>query len=147
MQSTNIYLYVYFFIPMSILILILLCILFSSISHLWFNTDFFPFYVKLFKPLCPKKIYSWLLIQEYFNRPVNEMNYSSYIEYLSEKKQFSKNFTIVFLLKIFSCQLCLGMWLSIFSVLLSASSLLFIGFAFVLIRATDSVLNYFLKIH
>jgi hypothetical protein len=39
------------------------------------------------------------------------------------------------------------MWLSIFSVLLSGSNLLFIGFAFVLIRAIDSVLNYFLKIH
>jgi hypothetical protein len=39
------------------------------------------------------------------------------------------------------------MWLSIFSVLLSGCGLIFIGFAFVLIRAIDSLLNYFLKIH
>lgn len=132
---------------MSILILILLCILFSSIEHLWFKTDFFAFYSKLLKPFFPKKAYSWLLIDEYFNRPSNDMSHDSYIEYLSEKKQFTKNFKIVFILKIFSCQLCLGMWLSILSVLLSGCGLIFIGFAFVLIRAIDSLLNYFLKIH
>lgn len=132
---------------MSILILILLCILFSTIEHLWFNTDFFAFYSKLLKPVIPYKIYSWLLIDEYFVRPSTDMGYGSYIEYLSEKKQFTKNFKTVFVLKIFSCQLCLGMWFSILSVILSGCGLLFIGFAFVLIRAIDSLLNYFLKIH
>jgi hypothetical protein len=132
---------------MSILILILLCILFSSVEHLWFNTDFFPFYARLVKPAIPKKLYSWFLIDEYFLRPVTEMNYSSYIEYLSEKKQFTKNFKISFLLKIFSCQLCLGMWLSIFAAIFSGCGILFIGLAFVLIRFIDSLLNFFLKVH
>jgi hypothetical protein len=45
-----------------------------------------------------------------------------------------------------SCPLCLSTWISIVTCL-ATGNLLYTGVMFVLIRAIDSLLNFFLKVH
>lgn len=131
---------------MSILILIQLAFIVSLFNHIWFKTDFFAFYAKAFKKIIPVKTYLYLMIEEYFIRPPEDYIYHSYIEYFSAKKSFSKNFLETFLIKLISCPLCLSTWISIVTCL-ATGNLLYTGVMFVLIRAIDSLLNFFLKVH
>jgi hypothetical protein len=88
---------------MSSLYLILLCCIGALIIHLWFYSDFFAYYLKVFKFLIPKKIYSWLLVNEFLNNKDPNFMFDSYIEYLFIKRSFSKSFLTKFFLKLFSC--------------------------------------------
>jgi hypothetical protein len=131
---------------MSILIFFLLCSLFSMIGHLWVKTDVAAYYLKALKKYLPKKFYSWLLVEEFFNRPPDEYIYLSLIEYLNYKRQFSTNFKITFILKLLSCPLCFGFWMSLISSIISGN-VLFVGVGFIIIRFFDWLLNFFLKSH
>jgi len=131
---------------MSILILIEVSMIVSMFNHLWFKTEFFPFYCKLLKRLFPSKVYAYLLIDEYFNRQPSDYIYDSYIEYIYTKRSFSRNFLEVFLLKLLSCTLCLSTWLSIICCVY-LGNILYIGVMFIFIRCADYLLNFFLKSH
>ncbi len=129
---------------MSSLFLILLCCLGSLIIHLWFYSDFFAYYLKIFRPLVPDKLYRWFLIDEYLNNQDPNLSFDSYIEYLYIKRCFSKSFLIKFLLKLFSCVLCFTTWLSlIISVIIG--NVLYIGLIFLILRILDFILRYVLK--
>lgn len=129
---------------MSSLILIKYIFIGCMFIHLWTKTDFFAYYCKLLSRFIPKTIYSWLLISEYFNRPIEEYIYDSYIEYLFAKRSFSKSFIVNFLLKMISCTLCLSVWVSI-AISVIYMDILVLGIVFVALRALDFLLNYFLK--
>jgi hypothetical protein len=129
---------------MSILILIQICCFVSLVGHIWFNTDFFAFYVKLLKPIFPKKIYSWMLIEEFLSRSGNDAMYSNYIEYIFTKKYFTKSFALKFVLKLLACEICFFVWLSIIAGLLIMSPI-YIGLIFVLSKTINALLKYFLK--
>ena len=131
---------------MSILILIQAACLVSLFNHLWFKTDFFAFYAKLLKKFVPYRIYFYLMIEEYFIRPPQDFIYESYIEYFYTKRGFSSNFFEVFILKLLSCPLCLTAWASLVACVL-LGNMFYIGILFVLVRAIDSLLNFFLKVH
>jgi hypothetical protein len=129
---------------MSILFLILLCSLGALIIHLWFYSDFFAYYLKIFNPLVPNKLYKWFLVDEYLNNQDPTLSFDSYIEYLYIKRCFSKSFLIKFLLKLFSCVLCFTTWLSlIISIILG--NVLYIGLVFLILRILDFILRYVLK--
>jgi hypothetical protein len=129
---------------MSSLFLILLCCLGSLIIHLWFYSDFFAYYLKIFRALVPDKFYKWFLIDEYLNNQDPNLSFDSYIEYLYIKRCFSKSFFIKFLLKLFSCVLCFTTWLSlIISVIIG--NVLYIGLVFLILRILDFILRYVLK--
>jgi hypothetical protein len=130
---------------MSILILIQACFLIGCFSFIWFNTDFLAFYLKLFKGLIPENIYNWLLVDEFFSRPLDEYTYE-YIEYIYVKKYFSDNFTTTFILKILSCTICLGVWLSVITSLI-LGSILWSGIIFFLSKLVEFSLKFFLKMH
>lgn len=129
---------------MSSLFLILLCCLGALIIHLWFYSDFFAYYLRIFKPLIPDKLYRWFLVDDYLNNQDPNLSFDSYIEYLYVKRCFSKSFLIKFLLKLFSCVLCFTTWLSlIISVILG--NVLYIGLVFLILRILDFILRYVLK--
>ena len=131
---------------MSILIFFLLCCFFSMIGHLWVKTDVAAYYLKAIKQYIPRKVYDWFLVDEFFNRPPDEYIYISLIEYLNYKRQFSNNFKIIFFLKLLSCPICFGFWMSLIASILSGNILL-VGVGFILIRFIDWLLNFFLKSH
>jgi hypothetical protein len=129
---------------MSSLLFILLCCLGALIIHLWFYSDFFAFYVKIFKNLLPHKVYTWLLIEDYLNNENPNLNFDSYIEYLFVKRSFTKSFITKFLLKLFSCIICFSTWISLLiSILLG--NILYIGLVFITLRVLDFILRYTLK--
>jgi hypothetical protein len=130
---------------MSILILIQLCSIFSVFIHLWFNTDFFPTYLRLFKKFIPSTIYSWLMVDEFLSRGASDFIYGSYIEYLYSKKIIT-NYVIEFFIKLLSCPLCLSTWFSIF-ISLANFNILYFGISFVVIRCIDYILSFFIKNH
>jgi hypothetical protein len=129
---------------MSSLYLILLCCIGALIIHLWFYSDFFAYYLKVFKFLIPKKIYSWLLVNEFLNNKDPNFVFDSYIEYLFIKRSFSKSFLTKFFLKLFSCTLCLTTWVSLIIAVIY-KNILFIGFIFIILRILDFILRYVLK--
>ena len=94
---------------MSSLYLFLLCCLSAWLMYLWFYSDFFAFYAKVLKVFFPKKVYEWLLIDEYFSNPEQNL---SYIHFLYTSRIFSTSFTCHFFLKLFSCTICLTTWFS-----------------------------------
>jgi hypothetical protein len=122
---------------MSSLFLILLCFIGAQILYLWFYSDFFAYYLKAVKFLVPKKIYNWLLINEYFDDPESG---GSYIHYLFFKRSESKSFIIKFFLKLFGCIICLSVWVSII-ISLILGNLLYIGIVFALLRIIDFILR------
>jgi hypothetical protein len=129
---------------MSSLFLILLCCLGALIIHLWFYSDFFAYYLKIFRPLAPYKLYKWFLVDEYLNNQDPNLSFDSYIEYLYIKRCFSKSFLIKFLLKLFSCIICFTTWISlIISIIIG--NILFIGLIFITLRILDFILRYVLK--
>jgi hypothetical protein len=129
---------------MSSLYLILLCCFGALIIHLWFYSDFFAYYVKTVKFLIPKRIYSWLLIEEYFNNKDPNFFFDSYIEYLFIKRSLSKSFKTKFFLKLFSCITCFSVWIS-FIIALIIGNILYLGLIFILLRILDFILRYVLK--
>ena len=131
---------------MSILILLQVACMVSLFNHIWFKTDFFAFYAKAVRKLIPKKIFLYMMVDEYFTRPPQDFIYNSYIEYFFSKRSFSSNFLEVFILKLISCPLCLTTWVSIISCLI-LGNIFYTGILFVLIRGIDSLLNFFLKVH
>ena len=133
------------FNTMSILILLNLSFFIGCFSFIWFNTDFLPFYLKLFKRLISSKIYYLLFVDEYFNRTDQDLSYS-YVEYLSIKYYFTKNFTLTFILKLLSCPICLCTWMSILACL-SCGVIASVGIVFFISRLVDTFLIFFLKIH
>jgi hypothetical protein len=128
---------------MSILILTQLCSIFSVFIYLWFNTDFFPTYLKLFKKFIPVNIYCWLMVEEYFTRGEQDFIYSSYVEYLYGKKILN-DYKIEFFLKLLSCPLCMATWFSIF-ICLFYWNIMYFGVSFVMMRCIDFLLNFFIK--
>lgn len=124
---------------MSSLFLILLCCLGALIIHLWFYSDFFPYYFKTIKFLIPKKIYNWLLIEDFFKDENNHAN--SYIEYLYIKRYTSKNFAVQFFLKLFGCITCSTTWMSII-ISLIIGNILYIGLVFFILKILDFILRY-----
>jgi hypothetical protein len=134
------------FKTMSILILLQAACLISLFNHVWFKTDVFAFYAKLLKKLIPQKVYLYLLMEEYFNRPPEDYIYDSYIGYFFSKRIFSNNFTETFILKLISCPLCTSFWLCLAASLLTGN-IFNVGILFILVRFFDSLLNFFLKMH
>jgi len=129
---------------MSILILIQTCCFVSLVCHIWFNTDFFPFYIKLAKKIIPSKIYSWMLIDEFLVRSGDDMIFSSYIDYLFTKRYFTKSFLLKFLMKLLSCEICFLTWLSIVAGLVTLNPA-YIGIIFVISKSINVLLKFFLK--
>jgi hypothetical protein len=129
---------------MSSLFLILLCCFGALIIHLWFYSDFFAYYLKSFKFAIPKKIYSWLLIEEYLNNQDPNLSFDSYIEYLFVKRSFTKSFKTKFFLKLFSCITCFTVWISLL-ISIIFGNLLYIGLVFIILRILDFILRYILK--
>ena len=132
---------------MSILIILIKEIFFIALlTHLWFNTDFFPEYCLVLKKFIPKAWYSFLLIDQYHSRSGSETEVSSYIEYLLQKYYFSNQSGLVFVLKLLYCPICLTVWLSIlFSVFTVGIS--YIAIIFFFSRLADYFLKFFLKIY
>lgn len=129
---------------MSSLLFISLCCFGALIIHLWFYSDFFAYYIKTFKFLVPKKIYSWLLIEAFLNNNDPNLSFDSYIEYLFIKKSFTTSFKTKFLLKLFSCITCFTVWVSlIISIIIG--NILYIGLVFIILRILDFILRYILK--
>jgi len=124
---------------MSSLNLILLCSLASWAMFLWFYTDFFAYYLKALKPIFPKKVYSWLLIDEFFND--TESNADTYIGFFTMKRYGSVNFGVDFVLKLFGCIICLSTWMSII-ISLILGNILYVGAVFALLRVIDFILRY-----
>jgi hypothetical protein len=129
---------------MSSLFLILLCCLGALIIHLWFYSDFFAYYLKSFKFTIPKKIYSWLLIEEYLNNQDPNLSFDSYIEYLFVKRSFTKSFKTKFFLKLFACITCFTVWIALLISILFGN-ILYIGLIFIMLRILDFILRYVLK--
>ena len=129
---------------MSSLFLILLCCLGALIIHLWFYSDFFAYYLRLFHALIPKNIYRWLLVDEYLNNKDPNFIFDSYIEYLFIKRCFSKSFLVKFFLKLFSCIICFTTWISLI-ISIVVGNILFIGLIFITLRILDFILRYVLK--
>lgn len=129
---------------MSSLFFILLCCIGALIIHLWFYSDFFAYYVKVFKFILPNKIYKWLLIEEYLNNQDPDLNFDSYIEYLFITRTLEKSFIIQFFLKLFSCIICFSTWVAII-ICLIYKNLLYVGLAFIILRILDFILRYVLK--
>lgn len=123
---------------MSSLLLILLCFIGAQLLYLWFYSDFFAYYLKAFKFVIPKKIYNWLLIEEYFIDPESG---GSYINYIYFKRSESKSFIIKFFLKLFGCIICLSVWVSII-ISLILGNILYIGIVFALLRIIDFILRF-----
>jgi len=129
---------------MSILILLIQEIfLIGLICHLWYYTDFFTMYASLLAKFIPKRIYSFLLIDEFTNRSGEELR-ASYPFYIYQKYSLSKNKILIFLLKLVSCPICFTTWLSIFAAI-TCGNLLYMGVFFFFGRLADSLLKYFLK--
>jgi hypothetical protein len=129
---------------MSSLFLILLCCFGALIIHLWFYSDFAAYYFKSFKWLIPNKIYSWLLIEDYFNNQDPDLMFDSYIEYLYVKRSFSNSFKILFFLKLFSCITCFSVWTAIL-ICFIYGNFLYVGLVFIILRILDFLLRYILK--
>jgi len=129
---------------MSSLFLFLLCSFGALIIHLWFYSDFFPYYLKFFKFIFPKKIYDWFLVEEYLNNQDPELFFDSHIEYLFVRRSFSKSFFTKFFLKLFSCVLCLTTWISLI-ISFIIGNLLYVGLIFLILRVLDFILRYVLK--
>jgi len=129
---------------MSSLFLILLCCLGALIIHLWFYSDFCAYYLKSLKFVIPKKIYSWLLIEECLNNQDPNLSFDSYIEYLFLKRSFTKSFKTKFFLKLFSCITCFTVWISLL-ISLIFGNILYIGVIFIILRILDFILRYILK--
>jgi hypothetical protein len=129
---------------MSSLLFILLCCLGSLFIHLWFYSDFFAFYLRLFKVLIPSKIYNWFLIEEYLNNQDPNLIVDSYIEYLYIKRILEPSFIIQFFLKLFSCIICLSTWVAII-ISLIYGNLLYFGLVFIILRILDFILRFVLK--
>jgi hypothetical protein len=125
-------------------------IFFTSVSasalivYLWLYTDFLPFYLKLLKPLFTVKMYSWLMVDDFFNFYDERLVFNSYIEYLAFQKQDVSNFKIQFILKLLSCKTCLTTWVSIL-ISLYFGSILWVGLIFLSININIFLLNFFLK--
>jgi hypothetical protein len=130
---------------MSSLLFILLCFWGGLITHLWFYSDFWTFYVKVFNKFVPKRLYQWLLIEEYLNNQDPDYMFDSYIEYLYLKRgTYTDNFIIKFILKLFSCNLCFTFWISIL-ICLIMNNFLLLGLTYFFIRFIDFILKIFLK--
>ena len=124
---------------MSSLYLILLCCIGGWLMYLWFYTDFFAYYAKILKPLFPKKIYNWLLIDNFFTD--TELSTPSYIEYLYIKRSVNNNFLITFFLKLFGCIICLSTWFALI-ISLMMGNILYIGLVFIILRVIDFILRF-----
>jgi hypothetical protein len=129
---------------MSSLFFILLCCWGSLIIHLWFYSDFFAYYLRLFKFIIPNQIYRWLLVEEYLNNQDPNLNFDSYIDFFYVKKSFSKSFSLNFFLKLFSCINCLTTWVALIIVLIY-QNLWYMGLAFIILRILDFILRFVLK--
>jgi hypothetical protein len=129
---------------MSSLLLILLCCIGALIIHLWFYSDFFAYYIRTFKCVVPKKIYNWLLIDEYLNNEDPNLSFDSYIEYLFIKRYCTQSFKTKFFLKLFSCITCFTFWVSLIITCI-INNILFIGLIFIILRLLDFILRYVLK--
>lgn len=132
---------------MSSLLFILLCFWGGLLTHLWFYSDFWTFYIKVFKKFVPVKIYQWLLIEEYLNNQNPDYMFDSYIEYLYLKRgTYNTNFLVKFALKLLSCNLCFTFWISVI-ICIIVNNLLLLGLAYFIIRFVDFILKFFLKKH
>ena len=129
---------------MSSLLFILLCFWGGLITHLWFYSDFWTFYLKLFKKFIPSKIYNWLLIEEYLNN--TDPYFDNYPEFVYEKRSYGNNFLVVFIWKLLSCPLCFTFWVSFF-ICLVIKNFLYLGIFFFALRIIDFVLKFILKKH
>lgn len=124
---------------MSSLLFILLCCVGSLIIHLWFYSDFFPYYVKTFKIILPDKIYNWLLIEEFFSDTKTGAN--SYIEFLYIKRYYNNKYFIQFFLKLFGCIVCFTTWISLL-ISIIIGNILYIGLVFITLRILDFILRF-----
>jgi hypothetical protein len=125
---------------MSSIFFIITILNFALLVHLWFNTDFFAYYVKLFKKLIPIKFFNFLLIEEYFSHDHSKISFQSYIDFFAYKKSSSKDFLFLFLLKILSCKMCLTVWLSII-ISIVFNNIYLLGLIYLLLRIVDFILE------
>lgn len=130
----------YFFTDKSSIFFITTLLNLALIIHLWFNTDFFAYYLKLFKRIIPKNIFSFLLIEEYFTHDHSSIYFRSYIDFFFFKKSSSKNFVFLFFLKILSCKLCLTVWASILTSIIFLNINL-VGLSYLALRFIDFILD------
>jgi len=128
----------------NLLFVFLVCAIVATFIHIWFYSDAVAYYLKLMKPIMPKRAYDWLLVDPFFDNPDPDIYVDSYIEYLYIKISFSKNFKLVFVLKMLSCPTCFTVWASILVSLISGS-LLLVGAVFIVLRLLDFILRFVLK--
>lgn len=126
---------------MSSLYLLLLCTVGALIIHLWLNSDFFAYYIKSLKFIIPKRIYDWLLIEDYFSNNDQNLEVHSYIEFLYYKRSFTPSFKVQFFLKLFSCSICFTTWVSLIIALIYGN-ILYIGLVYIILRILDFILRY-----
>lgn len=130
----------YFFTDKSSIFFITAILNLALLVHLWFNTDFVAYYLKLFKKIIPKNIFEFLLVEEYFTHDHSTISFRSYIDFFFFKKSSSKNFIFLFFLKILSCKLCLTVWISILTAIIFININL-IGLIYLLLRLIDFILD------
>ena len=116
----------------------------ALVIYLWLHTDFFAYYLKLAKPILSEKIYCWLMAEDFFNFSDENLEFDSYIEYLSFQKQGVSCFTVQFILKLISCKTCLTTWVSILISLLCCG-IHAAGPIFLFIIINIFLLRFFLK--
>lgn len=123
---------------MSSFFFILLCCLGALIVKIWLYSDFFAFYIRILKPVVPKKLYDWALIDEFLS---SDDSYSSYVEYLFIKRYMFATPLVQFFLKLLSCQTCFTTWLAIL-ISIIYGNILFVGLAFIILRVLDFIIRY-----
>jgi hypothetical protein len=116
----------------------------SLFIYLWLYTDFMGHYLKILKPILPKKIYLWLMPESFLNFFHESISFESYIEYLNFQKQGFVSPYIAFILKLISCQICLCTWVSIIFAYFSYG-LSWTGIIFLLLSFNIFLLKFFLK--
>jgi hypothetical protein len=129
-----------FFIDKSSFFFVTTILNLALVVHLWFNTDFFAYYLQLFKKIIPGSVFQFLLIEEYFAHDHSTISFRSYIDFFFFKKSASRNFVVLFFLKILSCKICLTVWVSIL-VSLVFMNINLIGLSYLLLRFFDFILE------
>ncbi len=115
----------------------------ALVCYLWAYSDFLPYYLNLVRKLLPKKIWLWLMVDDYLlaTKPIA----SSYCEYLHIQKSNPKYHVRTFILKLLSCKICFTAWSSlVFSFIFGG--LLYWGLYFFLSLFISTAFNFILKI-
>lgn len=113
----------------------------ALIVFVWFNTDFLVQYLKLLKPVIPKNIFNFFLVDAWSSGRTDGID--EYPEYLLVKHINCKNKLICFFLKLISCKICFSVWVSLILSLVFLD-LMYVGVVFCLTITVDFFINFIL---